>query len=44
VTRFPCQAALDLANGFLKEPDVKAEAQSAVRTIAARLKKESIAK
>jgi HEAT repeat protein len=44
VAKFPCQAALDLANGFLKEPDVKAEAQSAVRTITARLKKEAIAK
>jgi HEAT repeat protein len=44
VAKFPCQAALDLANGFLKEPDVKAEAQSAVKTIAARLKKEAIAK
>jgi HEAT repeat protein len=44
VTRFPCQAALDLANGFLKEPEVKAEAQSAIRAITARLKKESIAK
>ncbi len=44
VTRFPCQAALDLASGFLKEPDVKAEAQSAVKAIAARLKKEAVTK
>jgi HEAT repeat protein len=44
VTKFPCQAALDLANGFLKEPDVKAEAQSAVKAIAARLKKEAVTK
>ena len=44
VTKFPCQAALDLASGFLKEPDVKAEAQSAVKTIAARLKKEAVTK
>ena len=44
MTKFPCQAALDLANGFLKEPDVKAEAQSAVKTITARLKKEAVTK
>ena len=44
VTKFPCQAALDLANGFLKEPDVKAEAQSAVTSITARLKKEAVTK
>jgi HEAT repeat protein len=44
VTKFPCQAALDLANGFLKEPDVKAEAQSAVKAITARLKKEAVTK
>ena len=44
VTKFPCQAALDLANGFLKEPDVKAEAQLAVKAITARLKKEAVTK
>jgi len=44
VTKFPCQAALDLANGFLKEPDVKAEAQAAVKAISARLKKEAVTK
>ena len=44
MTKFPCQAALDLANGFLKEPDVKAEAQSAVTSITARLKKEAVTK
>jgi hypothetical protein len=42
--KFPCQAALDLANTFLKEPDVKAEAQAAVKAIAARLKKEAVTK
>ena len=44
VTKFPCQAALVLANGFLNEPDVKAEAQSAVKAITARLKKEAVTK
>jgi HEAT repeat protein len=42
--KFPCQAALDLASGFLKEPDVRAEAQSAVKAIGARLKKEAVTK
>jgi HEAT repeat protein len=44
VTEFPCQAALDLANTFLNEPDVKAETQSAVKTITARLKQEAVTK
>ncbi len=42
--RFPCAAALDLANGFAKESEVKEEAQTAVRAIAAQLKKETVTK
>ena len=42
LTKFPCQAALDLATGFVKESEVKEEAQAAVKAIAARMKKEAV--
>ena len=38
LTQFPCRDALDLANGFLREPSVKTEAESAVGEITKRLK------
>ena len=44
LTKFPCQAALDLASGFVRESEVKEEAQAAVKAIAARLKKEAVTK
>jgi len=36
---FPCQAALDLASGFLKNDALKAEAQAAIDTITLRLQR-----
>jgi len=35
--QFPCREALDLATGFLREPEVKAEAQAAIDKIKERL-------
>ncbi len=40
LVQFPCPAALELANGLLRKPDVKAEAQAAIDKISARLTKE----
>jgi len=36
---FPCQAALDMANGFLQNDDLKAEAQAAIEAITARMQR-----
>ena len=44
LVQFPCREALALANGFLREPAVKAEAQAAISKITARLTKETIRK
>jgi len=39
LVQFPCREALALANGFLREPAVTAEAQAAISKITARLTK-----
>jgi HEAT repeat protein len=39
LSRFPCEDALDLAAGFLRETSVQAEAQAAIDQITARLPK-----
>ncbi len=44
LAKFPCQNALDLANGYLTEPTVAEEAQAAVKTITENLPKEAIRK
>lgn len=44
LAQFPCRDALELANGFLREPAVKAEAQAAIDKITPRLSKEAIRK
>jgi hypothetical protein len=36
---FPCQAALDVATGFLKDDDLKAEAQAAIEAITTRMQR-----
>jgi len=36
---FPCQAALDMANGFLQNDDLKAEAQAAIEAITSRMQR-----
>ncbi len=38
LVKFPCSAALELARGFAADPDVKAEAETAVQTITMRMK------
>jgi HEAT repeat protein len=44
LAQFPCRDALELANGFLREPAVKAEAQAAINKITPRVTKEAIRK
>jgi hypothetical protein len=38
LAQFPCREALDVANGFLREPSVKTEAEAAIGEITKRLK------
>ena len=38
LAQFPCRDALDLANGFLREPSVKTEAEAAIVKINEKLK------
>jgi hypothetical protein len=42
LAHFPCQDALDLAKGFLREASVAAEAQAAIDNITEHLQKEAI--
>ena len=44
LAQFPCREALELADGFLREPAVKAEAKAAIDRITARLAREAIRK
>jgi len=44
LTKFPCQDALELAEGFLRDPSVAAEAQAAIDHIMEHLSKEAIPK
>jgi hypothetical protein len=37
LVQFPCKAALELAQGFVREPTVAAEAQAAIQTITTRM-------
>jgi len=42
LSQFPCQGALEVAKGFLKEPSVQAEAKAAIDAITARLAKKGV--